>query len=537
MSILPLAFAALLGAPDTSEREEPSVELRSLRGYLGYYAVARDSSSAARAGEVLADLRSRLGSFLDRADISPVARSEALAIYHDLALEVGSAAAGGAASSAPVQQEVYGEVILRMQGAGQDTLPLQLEMLASPSIGLEPREIYESLARLMPGLRERAAPLPPEERATLLALLRRVSSQPGWPDLEDGTALTSSIDLLLRTAGTERSAEAPVVARKLAEWTSRLLRAEAAREGELAQEPAIIHLYRALESAAQDLAAPDRQAALAGLEALEPPAMAEGASNQEGSMRSVEIGEVRLPLGAGQRIPALSPHSAPDGVSRHYLVPRKSYQVELIATPFLGGPKSAFWVLARPGEESRLVLPRCIPPGMVPITSAETGRITFLADRRPWSMRRFLLAFQRAGGAQAPGGLALRIYRHSALREIPLGGGVQPEYSTLVALLANPALRDILESTFWVDSREEAGRAAAFEIAGGILNGNTGLRDTPLSLPTVAEANRLLRDGERFNLAEPQFGMFNASRLIPEPAEDRERFRYVIRTVLRIPTP
>jgi hypothetical protein len=535
MSILPLAFVALLGAPDAPEREEPAVELRSLRGYLGYYAAARDSSSAARAVDVLADLRSRLDGFLDRSDITPLARSEALAIYHDLALEVGAAAAKSTPSAAPVQQDVYGEVIRRMQAAGQDTLALELEMLASPGIGMEPREIYESLARLMPGLRERAAPLPLEERTTLRALLRRVLAQSGWPDLEEGTALTSTIDLLLHTAGAERVSEAPVVARKLAEWTSRLLRAETARDGELAQEPAIIHLYRALESAAPTLSATDRQAAIAGLEPLEAPALAEGTSNQEGSMRSVEIGEVRLPLGAGQRIPPLSPHCVPDGASRHYLVPRKSYQVELIATPILGGSKSTYWVLARPGEEARLILPRCIPPGMVPITSAETGRIAFLADRRPWSMRRFLLAFQRAGGAQASGSLALRIYRHSALREIPLGAGVQPEFSTLVALLANPALRDILEATFWVDSREEAGRAAAFEMAGGILNGNTGLRDTPLSLPTVAEANRLLRDGERFNLTEPQFGMFNAIRLIPEPAEDRERSRYVIRTVLRIP--
>jgi hypothetical protein len=173
---------------------------------------------------------------------------------------------------------------------------------------------------------------------------------------------------------------------------------------------------------------------------------------------------------------------------------------------------------------------------MVPITAQETGRVAFLADRRPWSVRRFLLAFQRCGnGISGDRGVAQRVHRHSTLRDFPLEG--EASYQTLVGLLSEPALKARLEETFWVDSRDEPGKAAAFEIAGTILSGNTGLRDTALALPTVAEANRLLRDGERFALEETHCGLFNAIRLVPDPPEGPERCRRVIRTVLRLGAP
>src|SRR5262249_43792265 len=159
-----------------------------------------------------------------------------------------------------------------------------------------------------------------------------------------------------------------------------------------------------------------------------------------------------------------------------------------------------FRLLARPGAKSRLVLPASIPAGMVPVTSSETGQVAFLVDRRPWSIRRFLLALQKSWSAlpEDPRA-ACRIHRSTLLRAVQLPAR-SACFPALIALLSAPSAQARLEETFWIDGSDAAARSEAFEIASTILTANTGLRDTGLSLPTVAEAQRLWREGRWFAL-------------------------------------
>jgi hypothetical protein len=537
-------LAILLACPEACGRDEINVELRALEGYLGLFASAVDDPGGAGTGpairteEIGGDLQVRLETLLDRRDLDREARKRALEIYAGLARATGRKAAAGG-SDASRLQEVYGALIRRAESAGENTLPLELEMLSSPAIGLDARETYAAVARMAPRIRDRSRKFSRDEAVALAGVLCRALSEPGWPDLEGGEALTSTIDLLLGIEGADRTRIGDVLASKLSEWKGRILRAEEAREGELAREMGIIHLYRSLELAGRELDAPRRTAVLDGLVPLAAPVLAEGAvpGPTEGAIRAAEIGEVRIPVGSVPRLPPLSPGLSPEGGARYLLAPGKAYQVQVICTPTVPGPRPSFRVLARAGGNGAIVIPRLIPPGMVPITLAETGRVGFLADREPWSIRRFLLAFQRCGSTLAADRAAVaRIYKHSALREIPL-----PErelsFGAIVNLLDDPSLKERLDGMFWIDAREEAGRAAAFGTAGSVLSGNSGLRDTALALPTVAEANRILRDGGWFDAVEPGLALFNATRLVPEPGEGRDRFRHVVRTVLRTAAP
>jgi len=533
-----LFLAALLQTPpDFRNGEESAVELRAMGGYLGLYAAAQKMpSSDTWREEIRKDLQVRLEKFLDRPDLTPPVREEAIEIYHQLARTLASQGLKHSVKSLALR-EVYSRLIQRAETAGQDSLRFELEMLSTPGIGLGPQETYSAIARMMPGLSQRPDPLPGELSEMMKGVLRRILAEPGWPDLESGDALTRIVQLLLKLKGSDRTQDGEVIAKKLEEWTARLLKAEAAREGEMAQEEAIIHLYRSLEMAGRLLNPEQRTAALKGLLALEPPALVEGPQSPK-PFRKAEIGEVRLPAGTRRRIPPLSYLLAAGTHSRYLLVPGKSYQVKLICSGQGPEPRSIYWVLARAGPSSRLMLPRSIPDGMVPITLAESGRIGFLADRKPWSIRKFLLAFQRCGNSLvADRDAVLRIYKQTALREISLGEGESPTFAALVQLLSNPALKRRLDEIFWVDSRDRIGRAVAFEIANAVLNSNTGLRDTGLVMPTVSEANRLRRQGELFGIEDHQFGIFNAIQLIPKPEENPQRSRYVVRTVLQIASP
>jgi len=531
-----LVLLILTAGSDGPPGEVP-VELRALRSYLGVHEVSQASGTGAeRSGEFAADLKARLERFLGRSDLRPQERTEAIGIYQDLARSIAAAPATPGPNGGPGMRDVYAGLIRQAEVAGMDPLPIELEMLSGHGAGLDARNAYAAVARLAPRIKGRFGALDPEEASALEGILQRILGETGWPDLESGAALSGTIELLLGIGGASRMRSAPVIAAKLVEWTGRILRAEAARDGEMAQEGAIIHLYRALELSGPSLDEAQWASILEGLVPLLPPVVAAGAGPAEGTVQAAEIGEVRLPSGAVQRIPPLPPGIGP-GQHRYLLVPRKAYQVELVCTGPGGEPRNSFLVLARPGAESRLAVPRVIPQGMVPVTLAENGRLAFLADRRPWSVRRFLLAFQRCGNVLAADRTAVqRIWRSSALREIPLGGA-EPTFAALVGLLSEPMQRDRLEGTFWVDSRDEAARSAAFEIAGGILSGNTGLRDTALQLPTVAESNRMIRDGEWFGIVDPHLGLFNATRLVPDPVPGSERSRYVVRTVLRIGAP
>ncbi len=533
-----LLVALFQGLPDHKEVDDADVELRALQGYLGLYVAAQNMPSSQTWREDIGmDLNTRLEKFLDRIDLLPPTRAKAIEVYHQLARTFTRQKWNGSTEKSLILRDIYSRLIQRAEAAGQDSLSIELEMLSTPEIGLDARETYSAIARMMPRLSKQSDLLPPELSDVLKGVLRRILSESGWPDLESGNSLTETVQLLLRLGESERAHDAAVITKKLAEWTARLLKAEAAREGELAHEAAIIHLYRSLELAGKQLSTLQRKAVLEGLSPLEPPMLAQGAKAQK-PFHSVEIGEVRLPSGARLRIPPLSPLLAAGFPSRYLLVPKKSYQVKLVCTGDGQELQSVFWVLARPGMDTGLMLPRSIPEGMVPVTLEGSGRIGFLADRKPWSIRRFLLAFQKCGNSLvADQSAVLHIYKHSVLREIPLEGDLKPSFAGLAKLLSEQSMKDRLEETFWVDSRQEASRAAAFEIAGAVLSGNTGLRDTALELPTVAEANRLLKRGELFGIVDHHFGLFNAIQMIPKPEEDPLRSRYVIRTVLRLASP
>jgi len=541
-----LVLVPFLGAsPEAQGSSEGAVELRALSGYLELYRRTLSSSepSAEKASsELNADLRARLDRLLDRADLTVSLQAEAISIYHGVASAMSTAARAAApgrntTEEKAVLREFYFDLVKRAEAIGVDAAPLELEMISSPQVGLDAAEVYERLVRLRPRLVSRMTALRREERDLLARVIRRLLLEPSWPDLEGGAALTAVLGLL--QASVPKGGELPeraAVAEKLADWTQRLLASEAAREGELAQGTALIHLYRSLELVGRALDPSQRAAALKGLLPLAAPGLNDGPIG-EGALRSVEIGTVRLPTGGRETIPQLSATIGPGGVPGHFLVPGRFYQVELICNQG-GSQRSIFWVMARAGSDSRPMLPRIIPAGMVPITHAETGRVGFLADRRPWSIRRFLIAFQRSWNTFSSDPQAVqRIFRHSVLREIPLPGGSVPSYQGLISLLSAPSVQNRLEETFWLDGAEESGRRVAFEIAGAVLSANTGLRDTTLSLPTVAEATRLYRDGDRFALDEPAYGLFNATRLIPDPRELGAKARYVIRAVQALPAP
>ena len=67
------------------------------------------------------------------------------------------------------------------------------------------------------------------------------------------------------------------------------------------------------------------------------------------------------------------------------------------------------------------------------------------------------------------------------------------------------------------------------------------LKASEPSMPTVAEANQLWQDGVHFGLDQPlsghSYGLFNATRLIPDAQMLGDRPRYIIRTVQRITVP
>ncbi len=556
---------------------EAAAELRALRGLLGMQWLAfrqatREVATSPQAPGL--DLQLKLGRFLERVDLSPEQKEEAIRLYRAWARSVfrqeeACAAArsesdpreGKSAPAAPagkgdlahralVVRELFADLTWRAEEAGADTVPIELELLAHPAAALDAHEAYRVVARIIPKLQERRGTLSPSEVGVFLGEIRRLLSTPAWPELDEGVALAGVLEQFMAFRGEVSADESALIGAKLAEWTARLIRAETEREGELAQGTAIIHLYRSLEIAGRHLDPACRAAAVEGLQPLVEPALvsaaAAGPPPSEGLLKAVELGEVRLAVGpavgggGGQKIPPLASSLFPEMASRYLLVPRKSYQVELVATGANRGARSIYWVLARAGNEARLQLPRVVPPGMVPVTAADSGRITFLADRQSWSNRRFLLACQRSWNSLgADRGLAARIHRHTSLREVPLEGGGAPTFEALVNLLGSPAAREAIESGFWVDTGTEAGRKVAFEIASAVLSGNTGLKDTALSLPTVAEANRLWREADRFAIAaaEPRPGLVSPSRLVPEPKDPGDPSRHALRTVLRLVAP
>jgi hypothetical protein len=551
-----LLFALTSGPAPELVGEGAAVELRALRAYLGLYEESRKVADASQelSVELGLDLRARLDRFLDQRDLPAAPKEEGIWVYLGLARAAcvptteGPSGFGTAGPESLSARRLFLEVLSRAEEAGLDPLGAELEMLQSPEVGFDAHETYARLARRMGPLLDRAPALPAEEEAGLRAVFRRLLGDPAWPKLKDGQALPAAARLLAALGGGERRVEAGLFAAKLHDWTARLLEAEA-RGGEQAQEAGIIHLYRTLELVGRDLDQAQIEGALAGLSALAPPSLSEGASPQGPAFSSVEVGEVRLPAPRGSRpspgsaaaggelIPPLAAEASSDRKTRYLLAPGKSYQVRLVCGREGTEPPALFRVLAKAGLDGRLVLPRWLPPGMVPITDAETGRVAFLADQRPWSIRRFLLALQRSWTALGTDlTLPLRLCQSTALREIPLSPKGEPSFAALVGLLSAQPPSNRLEETFWVEAGDEAGRAAAFEIAGAVLTANSGLRDSALSLPTVAQANRLFEGGAWFGIEEP-CGLFNATRLVPEPKELGERARYGIRTVWNVPSP
>jgi hypothetical protein len=548
------------GPPEGVAGAEAAVEIRALRGYLGLYRESLEKGSGPSTPwvvEMARDLRQRLDRLLDSPDLSGPSREEAVQIYLGFARAVSTPAPAGKAAvprGAGLEwvsgRELYAEAVKRAEAAGLDPLPLELEMLQSPGVGLDPRETYRRLARRLARLHDGTG-LGAEEKTRLRAVVRRLLQTPSWPDLEEGDSLSGAVELLFAHGGGDEREELDAIASKLKDWTERLIAGETATEGELARSRALIHLYRALLKVGRRFDAAQLSGALKGLEPLAPPSIAPGPPGGEGLLRSVEIRELRLVAATAGTAGTAGPETAKGGAggweavlplpaelfpglaARHFLVPGKAYQIEL-ACLFEGGAAPVlFRLLGRGGEEARLVLPRSIPPGMVPVTSAESGRLAFLADRRPWSIRRFLLALQRSwNGLAGDPSAAAGIYRATVLRELPLPEGGEPSLAAVVGLLSLPRVAERLEETFWVDAGDEAGRVKAFEIAAAVLTGNSGLRNTRLALPTVAEANRLFRDGAHFGLEETSYGLFNATRLVPEPRELGGRPRYAIRAVL-----
>ncbi len=585
---LVLLIASVGGDPPDSVAalEEPAgleaaAELRALRGLVGMQLLAPRQGARQAAAPATAsgfDVQFKLGRFLDRPDLSGEQKEEAIRLYREWARslyrpeetyggagvesdppqgvrEVRSVtgapvAEGDLARRALAVRELFVDLSWRAEEAGADTIPIDLDLLSHPAAALDAHEMYKVVARIIPKLQERRGSLSPSEGGVFLGAIRRLLATPAWPELDEGGALAAVLEQFMAFKPEVTADESALIGAKLAEWTARLIRGELDRESELAQSTAIIHLYRALEITGRHLDPARRAAAVEGLQPIiEPvlaPAAAAGPAPSDGLLKSVELGEVRLAAGlavaagGGQRIPPLAPSLFPEVASRYLLVPRKSYQVELVATGTARGARSVYWVLARAGADARLELPRAIPPGMVPVTAADSGRVTFLADRHLWSNRRFLLACQRSWNSLAADrGLAARIHRHTSLREIPLDGGAPPTFETLVNLLSSPTAREAVENGFWVDTSNEVGRKVAYEIASAVLGGNTGLKDTALSLPTVAEANRLWRDGDRFAIpsGEPRPGLVSPMRLVPEPKDSGDPSRHALRTVLRLVAP
>src|SRR6185436_728768 len=166
----------------------------------------------------------------------------------------------------------YFGLVKRAEAMGVDAAPLELEMISSPQVGLNAAEIYERLMRLRPRLVSRMASMRKEERDLLARVIRRLLLEPSWPDLEGGAALTAVLGLLQGSVpGGGDLPDKPAVAEKLADWTQRLLASEAAREGELAQGTALIHLYRSLDLVGRSLEPSQRAAVLKGLVPLAGP--------------------------------------------------------------------------------------------------------------------------------------------------------------------------------------------------------------------------------------------------------------------------
>ena len=569
-----LCFVVAQG--DAVSVEELRGELRALQGLRGVLdGTLRRDGDASAVQAMAQELHREHVRLLDRTDLPEPLRLEAIdglrALAHSLEAEFG--AVGGSAAPSPLHdpspngasphrallREIHADLIRRAQVAGVDVIALETAMLSSRTVGLDPRERYQRLERLLPRLRDPGRVLPPAQTNEIRQILYDLLDEPNWPEIDGGDGLPEIVDLLWRlpppsvalsaagdgTRGDERT-DGQRVGAKLALWTQRLLRDAAANEGQLARTPALVHLYRALEIAAPRLSDSERRRALEGLEPLAPPVLGDAPPGCEGGFTSVEVGEVHTlaasgtKVARGLRLPSLRAELS-GGNSSYLLPPRSSYLVELLATSQTGGAKPVYWVLARAGAGAELTLPRCVPAGMVPITSAETGRITFLADRRPWTVRRLLQALQRSGSRVASDvGFLERLHAQSVLRDLLPLKDSRADFPLLVGILSSAPPRAEVDSLFWVDVHDRAGRATAFELASAVLSGNTGLKDTPLSLPTVAEAQRLWRDGELFGLDIPgdgTFSLFNSSRIVPEPREASAAQRCVIRTVIRVAAP
>ena len=519
------------------------MELRAVRAYLGLGALSRPAGGVeGLAGQAAWGLRSRLERVLDRPDLAAASRDEAIEIYRELAQAVSRELEGGGNDARSVPSAAFG---------GPPLLRGHSTAICSGAWRWPGGTRCPSSWRCSPVPRSPSAPRRPTARSPGAARSSSTvpqGSRPGtrrtWRPRSDGcspsragptskSARPSPSWWTSSCAAPPATAPRPSSVPRSPSGPPGSARRRARGRTSWAREAGIIHLYRVLELAGGALDPEARASALEGLAPLVPPVIAEGTPPKENGVRAVEVAEVRMPSGAGGRIPPLSAAVTGERGPRWLLVPGKAYRVQLLVTAAAGGVRARYWLLARPGAEGRIVLPSAIPSGMTPITPSEPGRVAFLTDRRPWSVRRFLSALQRCGNVLSGDREALaRIQRHTVLREIPLPGGAVG-YGALVALLADPSARARLEGTFWIDARTEEGRAVAFEIAGAVLSGNTGLRDTALQLPTAAEAARLYRHGDLFELEEPRLGLFNATRLVPDPSEPGDRRVYAIRTVLR----